>query len=99
MILDEYRELLKEKEYIENALDNVSNEELALQYKLALETIEYKRLEIERLIEVLEPTERMLIRYRFFEGLKWNLVFKKLHYSKSQTFRMYTEILTKLGII
>ena len=70
-----------------------------LKYKSLLKRIESKRLEIEELIEALEPTERMLIRYRFFDGMKWEAVFKKMCYSRTQTFRIYTEILKKLGII
>lgn len=53
-------------------------------------------LEIENAIEVLESTERELIRLRYLEGLKWEEVAVEIGYSWQQTHRIHARALVKL---
>ncbi len=55
------------------------------------------RRKIEAAIEPLEPTERMLMRYRYIDGLAWDKVAKKLSYSYRHVTRMHGEILKKMS--
>lgn len=54
------------------------------------------RAEIELAIDCLEPHERLLIRYRYIDGLDWGNVAKRLNYSYRHTTRLHGEILKKL---
>ena len=55
------------------------------------------RTEIETAIDCLSPTERLLMRYRYIEGLGWDKVAQKLHYSRRHTTRIHGEILQKIA--
>lgn len=55
------------------------------------------RAEIELSIGNLEPQERLLIRYRYIDGLDWKDVSKRLNYSYRHTTRLHGEILKKLS--
>lgn len=54
------------------------------------------RKRIEQEIEQLEPLERMLIRYRYFDNMKWEEVAVKIGYSWAQMHRLHARILIKL---
>lgn len=53
-------------------------------------------IEIEKAIDCLEPTERLLVRYRYIEGLDWAEVATKIGYSHRHTTRLHGVILQKL---
>lgn len=63
--------------------------ELMDRYKAKLEELAEEQLAIEKAIEALEPTQRMLFRYRYLEGLKWEEVCLKLNYSWRQTHNLH----------
>lgn len=54
-------------------------------------------MEIEKSMEVLTPTERMLIRYRYMDGLTWESACVTMGYSWTQTHRIHSAALIKLG--
>ena len=51
---------------------------------------------IENLIEVLEPTERCLARFRYIDGMRWETVCEMICYSWMQTHRIHGRLLDKL---
>ena len=55
-----------------------------------------EQLAIETAIERLEPTARMLLRYRYMDGLKWEEVCVRMNYSWRQTHRLHGEALRQL---
>ena len=50
----------------------------------------------ERAIEALEPNRRMLLRYRYIDGLKWEEVCVRMNYSWTQTHYHHGEALKQL---
>lgn len=50
----------------------------------------------EDLIKDLEPIERDIIRYRYFDGLPWKEVNKRVGYAQRQTFRIHDGAIEKL---
>ena len=60
--------------------------------KLLLEECE----SIEKAIETLESRERLLIRYKYIEGLKWRKVAEKMNYSEENIYKLHGKILLKL---
>lgn len=71
-------------------------EKLRERYRNTLDELCDRQLQIEEMIESLEPLEKDLIRYRYIDGMKWKDVFKKIGYSQKQTFRIHNDILEKL---
>lgn len=101
-VLTEYRNILKESKSIAEQIKLLEIREgdtraLEHKYWCMRNDLLIRQAHIEDMIKQLEPIERMLIRYRFFEGLKWEQVFIKLSYSQKQTFRLYSRILKKLN--
>ena len=70
--------------------------ELQERYKAKLEELAAEQLAIEQAIEALEPTARMLMRYRYLDGLKWEEVAVKMNYSWTQTHAIHGEALKQL---
>jgi DNA-directed RNA polymerase specialized sigma subunit len=70
--------------------------ELQDRYRAKLEELAAEQLAIEEAIESLDPTARMLLRYRYIDGLKWEEVCYRLNYSWRQTHRLHGEALQKL---
>ncbi len=70
--------------------------ELQERYRAKLEELAAEQLAIEEAIEPLEPTARMLLRYRYIDGLKWEEVCIKMNYSWVQTHHYHGEALQKL---
>lgn len=103
--LRNYRALKKEHRQIEQRLRNLENrpgsEEEILRplqefYRAKLNELTQAQLRIERAIETLEPTERLLIRLRYVEGKDWHKVCIEINYSWQQTHRIHSRILKKL---
>ena len=70
--------------------------ELQERYKAKIEELTAEQLAIEEAVEVLEATMRMLIRYRYIDGLKWEEVCCKMNYSWRQTHYIHGEALKRL---
>jgi DNA-directed RNA polymerase specialized sigma24 family protein len=81
-----------------NPQENLAIYHIELQdlYKAKLAEMAAEQLAIEKAIEPLEPTARMLLRYRYLDGLKWEEVCCRLNYSWRQTHRLHGEALQKL---
>ena len=65
-------------------------------YKAQLAELASAQEEIEDMIQSLEPSERMLARFRYIDGLAWEEVCYKVNYSWRQTHRIHGRIIDKL---
>lgn len=63
------------------ALHHIELQEL---YRAKLEELAAEQLAIEKAIESLDQTHRMLLRYRYIDGLKWEEVCVKMGYCWTQ---------------
>ena len=83
----------------ENTLELMVARHLELQdkYEAKLAEMTAEMLRIEETIEKLDPTARMLFRYRYLDGLKWEEVCVRMNYSWMQTHRIHTNALNKLS--
>lgn len=70
--------------------------ELQRQYNAKLVELAAEQLAIEQAIESLDPTARMVMRYRYIDGLKWEEVCVKIDYSWTQTHHIHGEALKQL---
>lgn len=64
-------------------------EELSQMYEEKKADLVETQIAIERAISSLPPELRLLMRYRYIDGLKWEDVNEKLHISHSQSVRMH----------
>ena len=74
----------------------VKHIDLQDRYKAKIEELAARQLEVEKAIDALRPPHRMLLRYRYIDGLTWEQVSERLHYSWSQTHRLHREALQML---
>lgn len=65
-------------------------------YKAQIAKIVEEQSRIEALIEMLDPTERRLARFRYIDGLNWDTVCERMCYSWRQTHRIHGRMLDKL---
>ena len=65
-------------------------------YREKLADLIEEQLKIEKVIEVLDPTERELIRLRYIDGLEWIDVAAEIHYEWTQTHRIHARALGKI---
>ena len=70
--------------------------ELQDRYRAKMEELAAEQLAIENAIETLDPTARMLLRYRYIDGLKWEEVCVRMGYSWTQTHEHHGRALQKL---
>lgn len=70
--------------------------ELQERYRVKLAELAAEQLEIEKAIDPLPPTARMLLRYRYIDGLKWEEVCMRMSYSWRQVHRLHGEALKQL---
>lgn len=70
--------------------------ELQERYKAKLAELAKEQLAIETAIEPLDTTYRMLLRYRYIDGLKWEDVCEKMNYSWRQTHYLHGRALQQL---
>lgn len=54
-------------------------------------------IDIEHLIDGLEPIERLIARYRYIDGLQWENICVKISYSWRQTHRIHADMIDKLA--
>ena len=83
----------------ENTLEVMVARHLDLQdkYEAKIAEMTAEMLLIEEAIEQLDPTARMLMRYRYIEGLKWEEVCVRINYSWMQTHRIHAQALEQLS--
>lgn len=55
------------------------------------------QMDVEHLIEGLEPVERVIARYRYINGMHWEQICVKINYSWRQTHRIHSEMIDKLA--
>lgn len=75
----------------------IKHADLVDKYEEKLEALRAEALRIEQAIETLEPTERMLMRYRYIEGLTWEEVAVAINYSWRQTHNLHGRALDKMS--
>ena len=81
-----------------SALENLASYHMDLQdrYKAKLAELAAEQLAIEQAIEPLDTIYRMLLRYRYIDGLKWDDVCDKMNYSWRQTHYLHGRALQQL---
>ena len=83
----------------ENTLELMVARHIELQerYEAKIAEMTKEMLLIEEAINALEPTARMLLRYRYLDGLKWEEVCVRMNYSWMQTHRIHANALNQLS--
>lgn len=66
-------------------------------YQEKLADLRAEQLRVEEAIETLEPVERMLMRYRYLDGMTWEEVAVAISYSWKQMHRIHGRALDKLS--
>ena len=74
----------------------VKHIDLQDRYKAKIEELAARQIEVEKAIDALRPPHRMLLRYRYIDGLTWEQVSERIHYSWRQTHRLHREALQML---
>lgn len=70
--------------------------ELVDTYRAKLLELAEEQLAIEKAIEALEPMARMLLRFRYIDGLEWEPICVRMSYSWRQVHRLHSNALTAL---
>lgn len=70
--------------------------ELREWYRSKIHELVKEELAIEKAIEKLDPTSRMLMRHRYINGLSWEDICKVMHYSKSRIHEIHGAALQKI---
>lgn len=101
-ILMQYQTLKRESNDIAKRIrkckyNSDSEKKLKEEYNRQYDKLCERQLNIEKMIDKLEPTERLLIRLRYFDNMKWDKIFKIIHYSQKQTFRIHDKAIRKLN--
>ena len=87
----------KSKNYKDNIAESVARlEELKILYSVKFKQMLESQVRVEEQIAVLEPEERMLMRKRYFEGLKWEQICEQMCYSWKTVHRIHNKILIKI---
>ena len=71
--------------------------DLENQYLHKIDKLLEEKVKLERLIEGLEPVERLLIRSKYIECNTWEEVCLTIGYEWAQTHRLHSKILKKLN--
>ena len=77
-------------------LERHNDAHLAALYAQKREELAGQLQRIENALEALGPTERNLMRLRYIEGLSWQAISQRIHYSWQQTHRIHKNALLKL---
>lgn len=83
-----------EPDKIGNVVAKIQEKEVRLIARLDM-IIEEER-EIEKTIEELDPLERTIMRYRYIQGIEWEEICVKMHYSWQHLHRTHRNILEKI---
>lgn len=70
--------------------------ELQERYRAKLEELAAEQLAIETAIESLEPTQRMLLRHRYIDGLPWEEICVRMSYGWTQIHEHHGRALKQL---
>ena len=81
-----------------NPMEDLAAKHLELQqrYRAKLAELTEEQLAIEAAIESLDPTARMLMRYKYIDGLTWEEVCVKINYGWNQTHKLHRKALEQL---
>jgi DNA-directed RNA polymerase specialized sigma24 family protein len=66
-------------------------------YKAREADLAQAQMDIEHLIDNLDPIERVIARYRYIDGLHWEQICVKINYSWRQTHRIHSDMIDKLA--
>ena len=83
-----------EPDKIGNIVAKIQEKEIKLLAKL--DAIIAEEEEIEKVITKLETTERILMRYRYIQGLDWEKICVEMHYSWQHIHKIHKRILEKI---
>ena len=99
----EYREIRAElaelRSLHQRLLHETGDENLLNIYTQKIHVAEKTLRDIESSLDTLGPTERRLMRLRYIEGLSWQAVSRRIHYSWQQTHRIHKNALVKLRAV
>lgn len=81
-----------------NAMEDMAARHVELQdlYKTKMDELAQEALAIEAAIETLDPTARLLFRYRYIDGLKWEEVCVRMNYSWQNVHKIHKRALETL---
>lgn len=81
-----------------NAMEDMAARHIELQdlYKTKMDELAQEALAIEAAIETLDPTARLLFRYRYIDGLKWEEVCVRMNYSWQNVHKIHKRALEAL---
>lgn len=71
--------------------------DLRMLYKAKEADLVQAQMDIERMIDRLEPIERLIARYRYIDEMQWESICVKINYSWRQTHRIHDSLLEKLA--
>lgn len=78
--------------------DNIARlDELMRYYMDKLQVVVMRQEQIEKEIEQLPEQERVLMRYRYIEGLEWENICIEMHYAWAQIHRIHASALKKIA--
>lgn len=83
-------------EVLARKIDRHGTDELRTLYEKKREKLTEELFYIEQVIEALEPTERILMRLRYIDGLSWQAICNRINYSWQQTHRIHARALIKI---
>lgn len=81
-----------------NAMEDMAAHHIELQdlYKSKMDDLATELLAIEAAIKSLDPTARLLCRYRYIDGLKWEEISVRMNYSWRQVHNLHRRALEVL---
>ena len=88
---------LTQLEALATKLGRNEDDDLAALYREKRQALAERLRAVEAALEVLGPTERTLMRLRYIEGLSWQAVSMRIHYSWKQTHVIHKNALRKLA--
>ena len=86
-------------EALARKLERNEDDDLAALYREKRQELAERLRAMEAALETLGPTERTIMRLRYVEGLSWQAVSMRVHYSWKQTHRIHKNALRKLAEI
>lgn len=82
-----------------NGLDEIviRYEEISSKYEKQLKQYQRETIEIENaILGMADPRYRLLLRYRYMDGLKWETIADLMHYEVSSLYKMHGQALREL---
>ena len=75
----------------------IKYEEISSKYEKQLKQYQRETIEIENaILGVADPRYRLLLRYRYMDGLKWETIADLMHYEVSSLYKMHGQALREL---